>query len=383
MYLVPPVRPLASTAFYLDAVGTAGFGIAAVENGVAGATAFGAVARNVAIVGAPTEVSTWADGSRKRVGGSLRARAPKRRPRASVSLVQLQRLHTRELTDVTVEQLVVPHFESEVARNAHASPPSPDDDALPFYSASLPGVGIRDYFRRALKHAGCSRGSFVVAVVILKRAARANPLLALCARNVHRLFIVALLLAAKAMDDRVRMNGHYARVAGMPDKAELADLEWRLLQAIKFRVVVTREEYTQCVLRLAMHASPEDDENMDVRKAVDRFGGALATPLDCPPEGAVEEPCNFIVRASPGAIQESERRVAKRGEEKRKWISKKMRELSIGKDNEKKCLLSWKTTESLHVNFLISDIHEESSLPFCGPLQPETDFRHNAAFSHT
>eukprot|EP00171_Calliarthron_tuberculosum_P022555 IDg22555t1 len=109
------------------------------------------------------------------------------------------------------------------------------------------------------------------------------------------------------------MNGHYARVAGIPHKSELANLEWRLLQAVDFRVLVTREEYSDCVLRLALHKNLEGyDDAICAPTTADCLCCSLEIAPECPTDNVRDAPIgDFIIRATPAAIQESERRAVK------------------------------------------------------------------------
>jgi hypothetical protein len=60
--------------------------------------------------------------------------------------------------------------------------------------------------------------------------------------NMQRLFLVAVMTAAKFLDDRYNSNKVWAQVGGIPT-AELNQLEMQFLFRLSFSLYISREEY--------------------------------------------------------------------------------------------------------------------------------------------
>lgn len=87
-----------------------------------------------------------------------------------------------------------------------------------------------------------STSSYVLAVVYIARVGNKHPAMAACALNVHRLLLVAVLLAVKVHEDVVFGSSHYAAAGGVTVE-ELHALEHDFLRALQWRVSVKPEEY--------------------------------------------------------------------------------------------------------------------------------------------
>lgn len=128
--------------------------------------------------------------------------------------------------------------------------PLPNDTSSRFYGIQPPDIITKAYVDRLITHAHCSASAFIVALVYLRRIAIREPKLKLCPENLHRLFVTALLIAIKHLDDRVFSMRHYARVGGVPTPAELARLERDFLRFINYRIFVRRSTYARMLAHL-------------------------------------------------------------------------------------------------------------------------------------
>ena len=90
------------------------------------------------------------------------------------------------------------------------------------------------------KYASCSNECFVLALIYIDRLIQRNNFL-LTELNVHRVVLVAILLAAKFFDDAYYNNSYYAKVGGVHTTAELNGLEVDFLFRIHFSLRVTPE----------------------------------------------------------------------------------------------------------------------------------------------
>lgn len=111
-----------------------------------------------------------------------------------------------------------------------------------FHSSRAPPISIQDYVKRLRKYFVCSSECFVVALVYIDRVGKNNDSMAVCDVTVHRLLMIALMIAAKFHDDKYYNNGYYAKVGGMTLR-EANILEVVMLKELKWRLVVSPEEY--------------------------------------------------------------------------------------------------------------------------------------------
>lgn len=109
-----------------------------------------------------------------------------------------------------------------------------------FHALKPPGIGIYQYLERIHKYASCSNECFVLALIYIDRLIQRNNFL-LTELNVHRVVLVAILLAAKFFDDAYYNNAYYAKVGGVHTTAELNGLEVDFLFRIHFSLRVTPE----------------------------------------------------------------------------------------------------------------------------------------------
>eukprot|EP00993_Chasmostoma_nieuportense_P006295 NODE_6921_length_488_cov_2.390582_g6755_i0.p1 GENE.NODE_6921_length_488_cov_2.390582_g6755_i0~~NODE_6921_length_488_cov_2.390582_g6755_i0.p1 ORF type:complete len:144 (-),score=34.03 NODE_6921_length_488_cov_2.390582_g6755_i0:57-443(-) len=105
-------------------------------------------------------------------------------------------------------------------------------------------IGIQAYLQRILKYADCSSECYVIILVYFDRLAMAHKDCFLTSKNVHRMLITSILLAAKVRDDKYYNNQHYAAIGGIT-ATEMNHLELQLLTLLDFNLFVTPEAYQQ------------------------------------------------------------------------------------------------------------------------------------------
>ena len=135
-------------------------------------------------------------------------------------------------------QLISELLQETVARNDSLGRSS----ALATFEGEKSPVSPGSYVRRIAKYGGCSPCCFVIGLIYLKRLKRRESSVCLTSCNFQRLFIVAVMLAAKFLDDSYYSNKHWAEVGGMTT-AELNGLELEFLFRIGFSLALSREEY--------------------------------------------------------------------------------------------------------------------------------------------
>lgn len=114
----------------------------------------------------------------------------------------------------------------------------------PFHAVSAPTISVSAYVARVARYFGCSNECFVLALVYMDRIIRRNATFRVCLRNIHRLLLAAVMVAAKFFDDTYYSNRHYAKVGGVR-VAELNLLEAQFLSLLAFDLFVPAEEYNR------------------------------------------------------------------------------------------------------------------------------------------
>lgn len=80
---------------------------------------------------------------------------------------------------------------------------------------------------------GCSPSAFIYALALIDVAQQNNPTFTINRNNIYRLFLTAVVVAAKYLDDFFYKNSFYASVGGI-SVAILNQLEWEFLKLINF-----------------------------------------------------------------------------------------------------------------------------------------------------
>ncbi|OAY79486.1 Cyclin-P1-1 [Ananas comosus] len=121
-------------------------------------------------------------------------------------------------------------WSSDEGALAAASGEGEEKGMAAFRGVRVPRMGVGEYVERIGRYAGAamSPSCFVVAFVLLDRAAHRRPAHPVGSRTVHRLLLTSLLLASKLLDDA---------------NAELNRLELELLFLLDFELTVTPRVY--------------------------------------------------------------------------------------------------------------------------------------------
>lgn len=111
-----------------------------------------------------------------------------------------------------------------------------------FHSVRAPSMSVEDYLKRIHKYFLSSDECYVIALVLIDRVGKIDPAMTVCELNVHRLLVLAAMIAAKFHDDVYYSNAYYAKVGGLSLK-EVNALEAKLLKTLDWKVFVHPEEY--------------------------------------------------------------------------------------------------------------------------------------------
>ena len=132
-------------------------------------------------------------------------------------------------------------LEQMVSANSHRSP-----SKSIFHSKKIPGISIEKYLQRQAAYSRCSSECFYLAFIYLDRYFQKIPDQCLVPKNVHKLFFISLVTAAKFQDDLKLSNADFAKLGGL-DKYDLCLLEMQFLRSIAFHVNVSTNEFLSYV----------------------------------------------------------------------------------------------------------------------------------------
>jgi len=117
-----------------------------------------------------------------------------------------------------------------------------ENAATVFHARCIPGIGVKDYLIRIVKHSRCSCESVILSLIYIDRMIQRNRGFLIKSINVHRVIITSVLLAAKFFDDFYYSNEYYAKIGGISNK-EMNVLEVEFLNAINFSLHVEPEMF--------------------------------------------------------------------------------------------------------------------------------------------
>jgi len=108
-------------------------------------------------------------------------------------------------------------------------------------SGRLPPITLEAYIARLIQYAPCEKECFLAALLYMDRLSERTGFI-FNSMNIHRSYLVSLLLAAKFFEDQPCDNGYFATVGGV-SLQELNTMEVHFLNLVEFRVCVTQWEY--------------------------------------------------------------------------------------------------------------------------------------------
>ncbi|CAK0770280.1 hypothetical protein CVIRNUC_003751 [Coccomyxa viridis] len=94
---------------------------------------------------------------------------------------------------------------------------------------------------RISRYSKCSNVCGVMAYSYLQRLAKKDRRFMLCPRNIHRMYLAGVMLAAKLMDDNVFNNPYWAKIGGISTE-ELHELELFALKQLDYRLIISSDE---------------------------------------------------------------------------------------------------------------------------------------------
>lgn len=136
---------------------------------------------------------------------------------------------------------------------------SSEGTAALFYSASAPTISLLNYVKRFWQYLQVSKYVYVAAVILLDEVHRRDELLALNKLNVHRLFVTAMLVSAKLLEDNTYSNADFAKVGGIPSIGEMNMLELQFLKRLQWNCSISPKAL-EAYQDLVFHRTPTCSE---------------------------------------------------------------------------------------------------------------------------
>eukprot|EP00727_Mastigamoeba_balamuthi_P005196 m51a1_g14675 hypothetical protein (398) ;mRNA; r:48819-50655 len=122
---------------------------------------------------------------------------------------------------------------------------SADEETVETFSCppnKTPSITIHDYVQRIMKYTPGTKELYLASLVYVDRVLKYNPGMRLTIRNVHRLYMISVVVASKFLDDLFYTNKYFASVAGL-GTPELNALEVALLVNTRFELSISPEEF--------------------------------------------------------------------------------------------------------------------------------------------
>eukprot|EP00656_Telonema_subtile_P046060 TRINITY_DN52386_c0_g1_i1.p1 TRINITY_DN52386_c0_g1~~TRINITY_DN52386_c0_g1_i1.p1 ORF type:complete len:194 (+),score=11.16 TRINITY_DN52386_c0_g1_i1:88-669(+) len=158
-----------------------------------------------------------------------------------------------------------------------------------FRASQQPDISIDKYNERLLAYMRCSKECYVFAFAyLLKAASNGVPI---NERSIHRLWLTALVVAAKARDDFYFNMSYYGQVGGV-SRQDMAAMEVRfLVNMIKFDTNVSTAEYTQICRLFSTLSSPSKilRKQLDCSESVSSIPLSSSDSSDTSPTGSRSE----------------------------------------------------------------------------------------------
>lgn len=113
-----------------------------------------------------------------------------------------------------------------------------------FKSCRVPSISLGAYISRIIRSKLMSTQSLIVAIMYLKRFIDNTEVGFFNYLTVHRIVLIAILIASKYVDDELYTNKDYARLGGI-DLENMNSMELEFLFRVGFSLYIEQGEYNQ------------------------------------------------------------------------------------------------------------------------------------------
>ena len=110
-----------------------------------------------------------------------------------------------------------------------------------FEIKSNPNISLQNYLSRILKYIKPQPSTIIISLILIDKFCE-NSNLNLNEKNIHKIFLTAIIIAIKYNEDEYLTNNYYAKVGGILQK-ELFRLEYSFLNILNFNVYIDETIY--------------------------------------------------------------------------------------------------------------------------------------------
>ena len=161
----------------------------------------------------------------------------------------------------------------EVLKNMESSQCYSSACKTSFDSKSVPMISLCDYMNRIHNYTNCSESCYIVAFMYIDRALQNTEKFLLNRKNIHRILLIAIVLAIKYLDDVYSDNLFYSQVGGITI-AEFNFLEAELISIIDCNIYVNPLLYSQYNKEVEL----QYQQIMERREKLEIMDMEIATP---------------------------------------------------------------------------------------------------------
>lgn len=136
----------------------------------------------------------------------------------------------------------------------------PEDRIAVFQSKDEEGPPLFKFIYAVTRKTESHFGIVVAALALIDRLQTLHPQLTINSRNGHRLYLTALLISSKYLEDLYYSNKYFAKISGLCNIDEMNELELTMLELLDFQLKIPEAKYNWYVKNLA----PKSLNHVDV-----------------------------------------------------------------------------------------------------------------------
>lgn len=127
-------------------------------------------------------------------------------------------------------------FNKIITRNVHEKKSMKSK----FDCTSKINISLQNYILRLVKYTNVESNTLIHTLALIDKICTKKIYLSY--KNVHKLFLVALILSIKLLEDEIYADSHYSYAGGISID-ELADIESEFLSLIDYRVTIDDDRF--------------------------------------------------------------------------------------------------------------------------------------------
>jgi hypothetical protein len=127
-------------------------------------------------------------------------------------------------------------FNKIITRNVHEK----KSMKTKFDCTSKINISLQNYILRLVKYTNVESNTLIHTLALIDKICTKKVFLSY--KNVHKVFLVALIISIKLLEDEIYADSHYAYAGGISID-ELAEIESEFLTLIDYRVIVDDDRF--------------------------------------------------------------------------------------------------------------------------------------------